>query len=70
MRKLSRLLEALEQAPGTVYDLADETGIGVGSCRAMLNELRRRGVIRKAGSVLRPVVVERKTALYSIGGAK
>jgi hypothetical protein len=65
VRKLHSLLAALEQGPGTVYELADEARIGVNSCRAMLNELCRQGVISKAGKVTREVTVQRKTALYA-----
>lgn len=65
---LSRLLTAVEEAPGTVYELADAAGLEVPTCRAMLGQLCRAGTLTRAGKVSRPVTVERMTALYVARG--
>lgn len=68
---LTRLLTAVEEAPGTVYELADAAGLDVAICRALLGQLCRDGVLARAGKVSRPVTVERMTALYvARGGVK
>lgn len=64
MNALARILAALETSPGTADELATEANIPAASIRSQLSELRRMGLIERAGHVRKEITFSRRVVLW------
>jgi DNA-binding IclR family transcriptional regulator len=64
MTALARILSALEEAPSTASELAMVAGIPEASIRGQLSELRRMGLVERAGKVTTEITFQRRVVLW------
>jgi DNA-binding IclR family transcriptional regulator len=69
--RTAKLLTELADAPATITDLCDSVGLERDSCRAIVSQLRRAGVVSRVGTIAETRIgahriTTRRLALYGV----